>query len=75
MKRQHGLQVFTTQNMFCSMLMFSEIADPIKLWESHWVHLTDDLLHATRYQVGNFEMQLSFVVLQNPGLLKIECLE
>jgi len=47
------------QNMFCSMLMFSKIADPIKLWESHWVHLTDDLLYAIQYQVGNFEMQLS----------------
>ena len=44
------------RNMLCSMLMFSEIADPVKLWESHWVHLTDDLLRATRYEVGNFEM-------------------
>ena len=35
------------ENIFCSMLMFSEIADPVKLWESHWVHLIDDLLYAT----------------------------
>jgi len=47
------------RNMFYSMLMFSEIADPVKLWESHWIHLTDDLLRATRYEVRNFEMQLS----------------
>ena len=44
------------RNMFCSMLMFSEIADPVSLWESHWVHLTDDLLRATRYEVGNFDL-------------------
>jgi len=60
------------RNMFCSMLMFSEIADPVRLWESHWVHLTDDLLRATRYEVGNFEMQLSSDELQNLGLLEIE---
>jgi len=35
------------RNMFYSILMFSEIADPFKLWESHWVHLIDDLLRAT----------------------------
>ena len=36
------------RNMFCSILMFSEIADPIKLWDTHWVHITDDLLHTIR---------------------------
>jgi len=58
--------------MFCSVFMFSEIADQVKLWESHWVHLIDDLLHATRYQVENLEMQLSSAELQNLGLLEIE---
>jgi len=33
------------RNMFCSLLMFSEIADLVKLWDPHWAHLTDDLLH------------------------------
>jgi len=54
------------------MLMFSEITNPVKLWESHGVHLTDDLLHATRYQIGNFKMQLSYAKLQNLSLLEIE---
>jgi len=54
------------------MLMFSKIADPVKLWECHWVHLTDVLLHATRYQVGNLEIQLSSAELQNLALLEIE---
>jgi len=61
------------RNMFYSMLMFSEIADPVRLWESHWVHLINDLLRATRYEVGNFEMQLSSTELQNLGLIEIEC--
>jgi len=50
---------FYLRNMFYSMLMFSEIDDPVKLWKSHWVHLTDDLLHVIRYQVGSLDMQLS----------------
>ena len=33
------------RHMFYSILMFSEIADPVKLWHAHWTHLTDDLLH------------------------------
>jgi len=33
------------RNMFCSMLMFSEIVDPVQLWEAYWAHLADDLLH------------------------------
>jgi len=36
------------------------------------IHLTDDLLHAIRYQVGNFNIQLSYAELQNLGLLEIE---
>ena len=44
------------RNMFYSVLMFSDIADPVRLWESHWVPITDDLLRATRYELGNFEM-------------------
>jgi len=60
------------RNMLCSILMFSEISDLVKLWESHWVHLTDDLQHATQYQVSNFKMQLSSAELQNLGLLETE---
>jgi len=54
------------------MLMFFDIADLVNLWKSHWVHLTDDLLHATQYQAGNFEMQLSSSELQNLRLFEIE---
>jgi len=36
------------RNMFYSMLMFSEIADPVKLGDAHWAYLTNDLLHSIR---------------------------
>ena len=33
-------------SMFCSMLMLSDTADLVKLWNANWVHLTDELLYA-----------------------------
>ena len=52
--------------------MFSEIANPVKLWDAHWVHLTDDLLYAIRWQTGMPDMDLSSTEFQNLGLLEIE---
>ena len=60
------------RNLFCSMLMFSEIADPVKLWDTHWMHLTDDLLYGVRRQTGIPDFDLSSTDLQNLGLLEIE---
>jgi len=60
------------RNMFCSMLMFSEIADPVKFWDTHWVHLTDDLLHTIRHQTRMPDMDLPCTGIQNLGLLEIE---
>ena len=54
------------------MLMFSEIADPMMLWNAHWPHLIDDLLHAIRWQTGMSDMDLLSIELQNLGPLEIE---
>ena len=62
------------QNMFCSILMFFEIANPVKLWDANWTHLQNDLLYAIRWQIGILAMDLSFTELQNLGLLEIECI-
>jgi len=58
--------------MFCFMLMFSEIADPVKLWDAHWVHLIDDVLHTIRQQTRMSDMDLPSTELQNLVLLEIE---
>jgi len=31
------------RSMLCSMLMFSEVSDPHRLWKQHWEDLTYDL--------------------------------
>jgi len=52
--------------------MFCKIADPVKSWDAHWVHLIGDLLHVMRYQVENLDMQLLFIELQNLRLFENE---
>ena len=52
------------------MLMFSNIADPVKLWDAHWVHLIYDLLYVIRRQTGIPNMDL--LSTQNLGLFEIE---
>jgi len=54
------------------MLMFSAIADPVRLWDAHWMHLTDDLLYVIRRQTGIPNMDLPSTELQNLGLLEID---
>jgi len=54
------------------MLMFSETADPMKLWDTHWVYITDDLLYTIRRQTRMPDMDLPFTEIQNLGLLEIE---
>ena len=61
------------QNMFCSILMFSKIADLVKFWDANSVHLLDNLLHVIRWQIGQI-WNLSSTKLQNLGLLEIECI-
>jgi len=60
------------RNLFCSMLMFSEIADPVKLWDAHWAHLTDDVLYTVRRQTRMPDMDFPSTELQNLSLLEIE---
>jgi len=62
------------RNMFCSMLMFSDIADPVKLWHAYWVHLTNGLVHTIQRRTRISDMDLPSAKLLNLGLLEIECI-
>ncbi|KAG5553887.1 hypothetical protein RHGRI_011678 [Rhododendron griersonianum] len=46
------------RNIFCSMLMFSEVTNPLELWENHWVDLTDDLQNKVRRLTGDVNLSL-----------------
>uniref|UniRef100_A0A803MUL7 ATP-dependent DNA helicase n=1 Tax=Chenopodium quinoa TaxID=63459 RepID=A0A803MUL7_CHEQI len=60
------------RNMFCSILMFSEVSDPKQLWEQHWGELTDDLERMMRRQTRNPKLRLTPEEMQNQGLQEIE---
>ncbi|KAG8366042.1 hypothetical protein BUALT_Bualt17G0034900 [Buddleja alternifolia] len=60
------------RNMFSTMLMFSEITDPVTLWEQHWRAMVDDLQYRVRRELRDNNMQLSDENLKEWGLQEIE---
>ncbi|KAG8365946.1 hypothetical protein BUALT_Bualt17G0024800 [Buddleja alternifolia] len=45
--------------MFSTMLMFSEITDPVTLWEQHWRSMVDDLEYRVRRDFKDNSMHLA----------------
>ncbi|XP_028086979.1 uncharacterized protein LOC114287735 [Camellia sinensis] len=60
------------RNMFCSMLMFSEVTNAYELWENHWFDLTHDLQNRVQRQIGDGNISLEECELKNLGLLEVE---
>ncbi|PIN26452.1 DNA helicase PIF1/RRM3 [Handroanthus impetiginosus] len=59
-------------NMFSTMLMFSEITNPVNLWERHWRSMVDDFEYRVRRQLRDNSIHLSDEELKEWGLQKIE---
>ncbi|KAL0306162.1 UNVERIFIED_CONTAM: hypothetical protein Sradi_6033500 [Sesamum radiatum] len=62
------------RNMFCTMLMFSEITDSFGLWERHWRVMTDDLQYRLRRELRDNSVHISDENLKEWGLHEIECI-
>ncbi|KAL0385787.1 UNVERIFIED_CONTAM: hypothetical protein Sradi_2973000 [Sesamum radiatum] len=62
------------RNMFSTMLMFSEITDPVNLWERHWRAMVDDLQHMVRRDLMNNNINLTDEELKDWALQEIECI-
>ena len=60
------------RNMYCTILMFSEVTNPLALWEFHWKSLTDDLQYQIQRDMRNPRMQIGDDELKNLGLFEIE---
>ncbi|KAK4400786.1 hypothetical protein Sango_1184700 [Sesamum angolense] len=61
------------RNKFSTMLMFSEITNPVNLWERHWRAMVDDLQHRIRRDLTNSNMHLTDEELKDLALQEIEC--
>lgn len=39
--------------LFVHILAYSQVSDPVKLWNDHWRYLSDDILYYRRLQTRN----------------------
>ena len=60
------------RQLFVTMLLFCEVADPLSLWESNWKLITEDILNRQRRILQFQELILSDDQLRNYGLYEIE---
>ncbi|KAM4086627.1 hypothetical protein ACJW30_10G116900 [Castanea mollissima] len=60
------------RQLFVTMLLFCEVADPLSLWESNWKLVIEDILNRQRHILQFQEIILSDDQLRNYGLYEIE---
>lgn len=60
------------RNLFFSMLMFSEVTNPLGFWENHSVNLTDDLQNRLRTLISDGNVSLHECDRTNWGFIEIE---
>ncbi|KAG8370300.1 hypothetical protein BUALT_Bualt14G0102600 [Buddleja alternifolia] len=60
------------RDMFSMMLMFSQITDPVNLWEEHWRSMVDDLQYRVRRDLRNSNIHLNDEDLREWSLQEIE---
>ncbi|XP_030970665.1 uncharacterized protein LOC115991053 [Quercus lobata] len=60
------------RQLFVTMLLICEVADPLSLWESNWKLITEDILNRQRRILQFQELILSDDQLRNYGLYEIE---
>ncbi|XP_023916072.1 uncharacterized protein LOC112027653 [Quercus suber] len=60
------------RELFVTMLIFCEVADPYKLWTSNWQLLSEDILHHQRTVLQYDNLHLDDFQLQNYALCEIE---
>ena len=60
------------RSMFCSMLMYNEVAQPNILWEGHWEDLTDDLELRLQRECADHNFRISTEQRKNLGLYELQ---
>ncbi|KAL4626567.1 hypothetical protein ACB092_05G106000 [Castanea dentata] len=60
------------RELFVTMLIFCDVADPYKLWISNWQLLSEDILHCQRTVLRYDNLHLDDFQLQNYALCEIE---
>ena len=58
--------------LFVTILMFCEVSNPLRLWDSNWKILTEDILNRQRHISHFHDLILSDSQLKNYGLYEID---
>jgi hypothetical protein len=70
----HWASAHQMRQLFCTILLFCEVSDPGKLWESAWELLSEDIERRQR-RILNFEaLKLDAEQIKNLTLIEIETL-
>ncbi|KAG8371620.1 hypothetical protein BUALT_Bualt13G0107200 [Buddleja alternifolia] len=60
------------RELFVTMILFCEVAEPLKLWERNWEIISDDILYRQRRILGITDLNLNLDQLKNYVLQDIE---
>ncbi|KAL0453879.1 UNVERIFIED_CONTAM: hypothetical protein Slati_1366000 [Sesamum latifolium] len=56
------------RELFVTIILFCEVAEPLKLWEQNWEFLLDDILYRQRQILGIYDLKLNSDQLKNYAL-------
>ncbi|XP_077215969.1 uncharacterized protein LOC143850629 [Tasmannia lanceolata] len=60
------------RELFVTLLLFCEIANPFELWERNWQLLSDDIQFRQRHAFGHAQLELNEYQIQSYTLFEIE---
>ncbi|XP_077221930.1 uncharacterized protein LOC143855742 [Tasmannia lanceolata] len=60
------------RELFVTLLLFCEIANPFELWERNWQLLSDDIQYRQRHVFGHAQLELDEYQIQSYTLFEIE---
>ncbi|XP_020105809.1 uncharacterized protein LOC109722257 [Ananas comosus] len=70
----HWSSAADLRQLFVTLVMFCEVADPVKLWDDYWELLVGDLLYRLKQTLGVCDLRMPEVELQNYVLFELEVL-
>ncbi|XP_020081827.1 uncharacterized protein LOC109705509 [Ananas comosus] len=62
------------RQLFVTLVIFCEVADPVKLWNEFWKMFTDDIIYKLKKVLGLREIHMPEIELQNYVLFELEVL-
>ncbi|XP_040366362.1 ATP-dependent DNA helicase pif1 isoform X1 [Rosa chinensis] len=68
----HAATTSEIRQLFVTIVLFCDVANPETLLDSYWVNMCDDLLHKARIEIGNPNLILPESELKNKLLFELE---